>query len=268
MNAILAVAIVAALVAADPPVDPELAAGIKQVEEGDYTGAIVTLDGAASALRLSKDVSRARDLAQAYLYLGIAYVGLGHETSAKAKFREALSQSGELSLSPKQFPPKVIELFEVAKEEGRPAVAAAPAKEKKGGSKKGLVFGGLGVLAVGGGVLAVSGGKQEAPAEPDDPREFLDATGSLTQYSCRDFRLVARTSGTLDATLTWTDNTAVAALTMKLYEEGFNEVARSNPSANLEAKLSASVTNQIYTLSVCQGGHPNPVTFSLNVRYP
>src|SRR5688572_28999432 len=270
MNGILAFALASALTAADTPGPIELAAGIKQVEEGDYNGAIVTLDGAATALRLSKDPSRTKDLAQAYLYLGIAYVGLGHEMSAKANFREALGQSGDLNLSPTLFPPKVIELFEVAKQESRPAVAAAPAREKKGGSGKVLLIGGLAAVAVGGAALAAGGGGEDTPTAPTDTRETLNATGTTTQYNCfADFRIVPRSSGTLDATLTWTDTAAVAELSMKLYEP-FNgtPVAISNPASNLTARLSGSVTNQIYTLQVCQGGYPNGVSFTLNVRYP
>src|SRR5258705_7416502 len=88
--------------------EPSLAAGIRQVEEGDYAAAVITLDRAARALESQKD--RANELARAYLYLGIAYVGLGSETSARARFREALAQSGDLRLDPEQFPPKVIDL--------------------------------------------------------------------------------------------------------------------------------------------------------------
>lgn len=269
MNGILAFALAAALAADNASALTDLAAGIRQVEEGDYTGAIVTLDGAASALRLSKDPSRTKDLAQAYLYLGIAYVGLGHETSAKAKFREALGQSGELNLSPTEFPPKVIELFEVAKQEGRPAAIAAPAREKKGGSGKVLLIGGLAAVAVGGAALAAGGG-EEAPAAPTDTRETLNATGTTTQYNCfPSFSMVPRAAGPLDATLTWTDTAAVAGLNMQLYEvQTGAEVTRSNPVANLQARLSAAVTNQTYRLIVCQGGYPNAVSFTLNVRYP
>jgi hypothetical protein len=55
--------------------DEELSRGIRQVEEGDYDAAIVTLD--ATARRLAADARRGQDLSQAYLYLGIAYVGKG-----------------------------------------------------------------------------------------------------------------------------------------------------------------------------------------------
>jgi tetratricopeptide (TPR) repeat protein len=92
-----------------------LAAGIKQVQDGDYDGAILTLDSVAR--RLAAEPSRARELSRAYLYLGIAYVGKGQEAAARARFREALGQDRDLSLPPEEFPPKVINVFEAAKEE-------------------------------------------------------------------------------------------------------------------------------------------------------
>src|SRR3954470_10024789 len=119
----LAVALIASLCAApfaaaqSPAVDTDLARGIRQVEDGDYDPAIFTLDAAAQ--RLKGDPARVRDLSQAYLYLGIAYIGKGHEAAAKAKFREAVAQIKDLTLSPDKFPPKVIDLLEAAREEAR-----------------------------------------------------------------------------------------------------------------------------------------------------
>jgi len=113
--------------------DAEVQRGTRQVEDGDYDAAIVTLD--AAARRLTADPSRARDLSQAYLYLGIAYIGKGHEAAAKAKFREAVAQIKDLTLSPDKFPPKVIDLFEAARAEERAQVAPASAvaiKEEQG----------------------------------------------------------------------------------------------------------------------------------------
>jgi tetratricopeptide (TPR) repeat protein len=95
--------------------DAEVRKGIRAVDEGDYDAAIFTLD--AAARRLAADSSGARDLPQAYLYLGIAYVGKGHEAAAKAKFREALRQIKDLSLNADRYPPKVIDVFEAAKAE-------------------------------------------------------------------------------------------------------------------------------------------------------
>ncbi len=147
---------------AQAPSDPEVAKGIQQVEEGDYDAGIFTLDGAAR--RLQADPKKSQQLSEAYLYLGIAYLGKGHEAAAKAKFREAVKQIKDLSLSPDKFAPRVIDLVEAAKAEAgtspaaaRPAAAANPPK-KGGGSGKVLLIAGLGVAAAGGAALAVGGG--------------------------------------------------------------------------------------------------------------
>src|SRR5262245_48184645 len=99
--------------------DPEVLKGIKSVDDGDYDGAILILDNASR--RLASDPAKANDLSQAYLYLGIAYVGKGHEAAAKAKFREALTQIKDMTLSPDKFPPKVIDVFEAARQENKSA---------------------------------------------------------------------------------------------------------------------------------------------------
>src|SRR5262249_35871218 len=71
---LLSWALVASLVGGPAPlVDPDIEKGIKQVEDGDFDTAIITLDNAAR--HLAADPGRAKELSQAYLYLGIAYVG-------------------------------------------------------------------------------------------------------------------------------------------------------------------------------------------------
>jgi len=109
------------------PSDPEVAKGVRLVEEGDYDAAILTLDRAAR--RLATDPAETAILSQAYLYLGIAYLGKGHEAAAKAQFREAVSHIRDLTLNPAEFPPKVIDLFEAAKEEAG-ATTPAPAADE------------------------------------------------------------------------------------------------------------------------------------------
>jgi hypothetical protein len=138
--------------------DPEVVKGVRQVEDGEYDAAILTLD--AAARRLAGDPHKARELSQAYLYLGIAYVGKGHEAAARAKFREAVIQMKDLSLSPDKYPPKVINLFEAARQEATQAAAQATPQEepkKKGGSKTAILLVG-GALVVGGGVALAAGG--------------------------------------------------------------------------------------------------------------
>jgi hypothetical protein len=157
--------------------DPEVVRGVQQVEEGDYDAAILTLDTAAR--RLAAAGAHTRELSQAYLYLGVAYVGKGHEAAAKAKFREAVLQLRDLTLSPDKFPPKVIDLFEAAREEVRTTPAAAPtpaaAAHKGGGGKKVLLIGALGAVAAGGAVVAL---KKHNDAGCDSV--FADRSGPLS----------------------------------------------------------------------------------------
>jgi hypothetical protein len=99
---------------AQQPIDPQVAKGIEQVERADMAGAILTLDAAARRLAA---VSRPYDLARAYLYLGVAYAAEGHETLAKARFRDALRQEPGLSLDANRFAARAVQLLEEAKRE-------------------------------------------------------------------------------------------------------------------------------------------------------
>ncbi len=273
--------------------DPEVLKGIALVEEGDYDGAIFTLDKAAR--RLAESKKQPQELSQAYLYLGIAYVGKGHEAAAKAKFKEALGQIRDLTLSPDRFPPKVINTFEAAKEEASkaaPAQAAAtpgkPPAEKKGGSGKILLI--VGGLAAAGGVAAAAGGGgggSTAPTtttQPPDPRRLETFTGTMCSFAfsetpagqgCthfRNFDIVVTTAGTLDAVITWTNPNAV--FTMLLQDQDFNIVTTSNRTTNTESRLSSAVTPQTrcpecaYHLNIARNDQQANDNFTLTVRHP
>jgi len=150
--------------------DAAVERGVREVESGDYDAAIVTLD--AAARRLSKDPGDGQEIGRAYLYLGIAFVGKGHEAAAKARFRQAVRRLRGLSLSAEEFPPKIIGLFEAAREEELAAEADSSAPEqrrppspqvsgsteKKGGGGKKLLFIGGGLALAGGGVAVAAGG--------------------------------------------------------------------------------------------------------------
>lgn len=266
------------LQAQSPIFDPDVAKGIRQVEEGDLDAAILTLDNAAR--RLATDPSRAKELSQAYLYLGIAYFGKGHEAAAKAKFREAVAQIKDLSLSPEKFPPKVIDLFEAAKEEaGRTAAVQAtpaPPPRKKARSKKRLVIAGVVIAAVAGGAAAGGGGGGDGETAITE-----NFTGSLSiDEFCRAFRIIVGGIGALEATVTWTEPNVVLA--MDLYDNPNQEgdpVAGSNRTSNSSARLSFAVTPRTYSVAVCHsenscsnGGSaslpPCSGTFNLTVRHP
>jgi tetratricopeptide (TPR) repeat protein len=264
--------------------DPEVGRGVTLVEEGDYDSAILMLDNAAR--RLAANPAKVRDLSQAYLYLGIAYLGKGHEAAAKAKFREALSRIRDLTLSPEKFPPKVIDLFEAAREESARAAAAAPSQapgaqlrpQEKKRSHKGLIIGaglaaaaGVGVaVAVGGG-----GGGSAAPiqaAPPSDTRIVETLTGSLCGdfNICdqnRQFNVQVNAAGTLEASATWTEPRAQFA--MELHDASDRPVAASNRLSDTSAQLQAPVTPQLYRLSIDrQDGIAASVPFIVTVRHP
>jgi hypothetical protein len=135
---------------------PDLATGLRQVREGDFEGAVVTLQAVVAQLGPN---GPPRDLSQAHLYLGIAQLALDKRDEAKARFLDALKYDPQLTLSPTAFSPKVLALFAEAREER----ARTRAPESKGsGSKVALIVGGA--AAVGAGVvLATRGDEQAAP---------------------------------------------------------------------------------------------------------
>ncbi len=194
--------------------DPEVVRGIRQVDDGEYDAAILTLDNAAR--RLAKDPARAQDLPQAYIYLGIAYVGKGREAAAKAQFREALARINDLSLSAEKFPPKIVDLFEAAKAEARAGAGAPP--PKKGGGSKGLLIGGAVAAAAAGVALAAGGGggssgststASTAPTASPTPApttvtEVFDGLLSERQTAATIPLPAATTAGPWKAELSWT----------------------------------------------------------------
>jgi hypothetical protein len=96
------------------PADADIDEGIRLVETGDFERGIVVLDGAVRKLP-GAEHSGAR--ARAYLHLGIAYLGLAQVEAAKDRFRAALTEAGDLTLSTDQFPPPVVDLFDETRRE-------------------------------------------------------------------------------------------------------------------------------------------------------
>jgi hypothetical protein len=167
-------------------VDADMATGIRQVREGDFDSALVTLDGVVK--RLSGQQGQAKELARAYTYLAIAYVGLAQQETARAKFLAAWKADKSMTLSPKEFPPNIIQFFEETKKEGEdkaraeakppsttPSPAPTPATttekaEKKGGGgggKTALIV--VGALAAAGGIALAAKGGSSSAAPPTPP---------------------------------------------------------------------------------------------------
>ena len=145
--------------------DPGLAAGIRQVDEGDFEGAVATLGPVADRL----SARGGHDAAQACLYLGIAELALDQGDAARARFREALAHEPSLRLGPDRFSPKVIAAFEEARREreAQTRAAAPEAKPEAGKSHTGRTVLMAGAAAAAGvGILYAVGQGDTNP--PDD----------------------------------------------------------------------------------------------------
>jgi hypothetical protein len=144
--------------------EQEAAEGIRQVEQGDFETAVVTLDSAIK--RLDGQPGRQPLVQNALLQLGVALVALEQRDAAKARFRRALDLDPKLRLREDSFSPKVIGVFEQARIE---AAAAAPPKSGGGGVSKPLIFVGLGAAAAG---VAVAAGGGDDGGEPSGATAF------------------------------------------------------------------------------------------------
>jgi hypothetical protein len=200
-NRMFAMALVAALLspssASPQPTDAEarLAAGIRELEEGDLEAAVVTLDGAVQ--RLKGDPARRKDLARAHLHLSVARLGLGQADSARGEMREALAADPQLVLNPKQFAPRVLQLFEEVRKEAAPAApspttlptpvpapvpapVSTPAPAKKGGGGKIILLVGGAAATAGAVAVAAGGGGDGGGGGGTTPTPNPGGTVSLT----------------------------------------------------------------------------------------
>jgi hypothetical protein len=104
--------------------DTELAAGIALVRDGDFEAAVLKLDTVVR--RLLADAARSKEAAQAYVYLGVAFLELNQELVARGKFQQALALDPQVRLDAREFSPQQIRVFESARAEARPQVASSP----------------------------------------------------------------------------------------------------------------------------------------------
>jgi hypothetical protein len=160
--------------------DADLMTGIRQVQGGEFDAALITLDGVVRRLFAQK--SQANELARAYTYLAIAYKRLDQEEPAKGKLREAWKADKSMTLSPKEFPPDIIQLFEQVKKEGqeKPSTGVTPVARtdtktpQKGGGHTGLILLGVGAaVGIGVAVAAGSGGSSTPPTTLTPPAATL-----------------------------------------------------------------------------------------------
>ena len=280
MLAVLCVLMVGGRLNADQPpaTDPEVLKGIKQVDNGEFDGAILTLD--AAVRRLATEPAQAHDLSVGYLYLGIAYVAKGHEAAARAKFREALKQAGDLSLSPEKFAPKIINAFEAARAELGPTAEATPSPRptvsptpsKGGGSAKWILIGG-GVVAAGGAAVALSS-KSATPTPTPTPtpakRSAYEKYGHFEGGNISDSYTVGPASaGRWEAQVSWTPTSASVNFVIT---NGANASDQPSHGAVTESQLVTwqGAAGANYKIDVAiRGINPTPpVDYHLLVTYP
>src|SRR5207247_7813543 len=128
-----------------------------QVEEGDFEGAVVSLEAAIARLR--GDPQRVRLLVQADIQLAVAHTALDHTAQAVQAFVEAITLDPNLRLPPDRFSPKVLRALETAREQAARRIAGPGGRKKR---HTGLIVGGAALAAAAGTVAVVTatGGKK------------------------------------------------------------------------------------------------------------
>jgi hypothetical protein len=161
----------------DGPADPEIERGVRQVQEGELQAGIATLEGAV----LRPGVAR-RDVALAHVWIGIAHLGLDRPGPARASMQAARDADPTLALSPDEFPPHVVLVFQEAVAAAPVAPPPVPAPESQPGrppEKKGhgraYLIGGAAAVAAGGIALAAGG---PAPSPSPSPLTCTDPAQS------------------------------------------------------------------------------------------
>jgi hypothetical protein len=237
---------------AETPADPEIEAGIRQVQEGDFETAVVTLEGAYR--RLSRDAPRSPLLVRAAVHLGIAYVALDQRETAKARFKDALALDPALRLTTERHSPKVIGVFEEARRERVAEAVPAPTVRKH--SAVPWVLGGVAVSG-GAAVLATRGGAKDGPTTFTGARfatPVLDCPDGETGTSLPVSILVEARNDSKQASLIRTVTATLVIVTSAIPGEvGFagNRPATASP-ASVPAKGAATV--RVDTSLLCQNG--------------
>jgi hypothetical protein len=153
-----------------PAADPSIREGIRQVDEGDLSGAVVTLTSALNRRDAPQVPERERALG--YVYLGMAQLGLGQGDPARASLRYAWSLNQGARLDPKRFPPRVVRLYDEVGAEVRARSRGNRSTRSLAilGSAAGI---GLGAVAVAAGGQPSAGPPAATPAAPQAVRVRL-----------------------------------------------------------------------------------------------
>ncbi len=177
--------------------------GVQQVREGDFEAAVVTLE--AAARRLEAQAGRQAEAAQARLHLGVARVALGDLEAARVEFRAALRLDATLRVAEDRFSPKVVRVFESARQE----LAAQTRPEPKKSSREPLII--IGAVGAAGAAIAIAASVGNGTPPPGSP-SFSNARFTTPVILCP--------NGSVSAPLPFTvlvdaSNEAGSALTVR-----------------------------------------------------
>jgi hypothetical protein len=142
--------------------EPTIREGIRQVDEGDLSSAVVTLADALGRMDAAQAPEKERALG--YVYLGMAQLGLGQNDPARASLRYAWALNQGAQLDPKLFPPRVVRLYDEVGAEVR-------ARSRVTKSSRSLAILGTAAGVTLGAVAVAAGGSSSAapPAPPPPP---------------------------------------------------------------------------------------------------
>jgi putative NIF3 family GTP cyclohydrolase 1 type 2 len=238
-----------------------VAAGARQVEEGDFEAAVATLESAIPRLR--GDPARVRLLVQADIQLAVAHTALDHTAQAVQAFAEALSLDPSLHLDAARFSPKVLRALETAREQAMRR-RGSPARKSSSGRKAALIGGGV-VVAAGATVLAVRGGGTSAPT-------FSGARFGTPARECPNgsdnvqlpFTILVEASNPSGDPVPINSVTTVVTIEVSPSFPGEIGFPSSQPSTVVPSSVPAkqNVTLQISSYLICGNGEGDPGRFN------
>ena len=152
-----------------------------------FSEAVLRLDSAIASMRAGDLAAVRLHLADAYLHLGLAHLGLNDRPAAFAALKDLARLDPDRQLDPEVYAPKVRRLFEEARDEVR---REAPAVPKAGADtpaapagRSRLWLAGVGAAAAAGGVLVVAGGGESGSGIV--PSLTLNGGGNGAAFSCQ-----------------------------------------------------------------------------------
>jgi hypothetical protein len=244
-----------------PTAESGIAKGVRQIEEGDYAGAVTSLESAIPRLR--GDPARVRLLVQADIQLAVAHAALDHTPQAVQAFSEALTLDPNLRLYEETFSPKVLRALETAREQAARRTGAPVRKSSSG--RKAVIIGGSIAVAGTAAALALRGDSTGAPT-------FSGARFGTPARDCPNgsdnkplpFMILVEASNPTGEPVPINSVTTVVTIEVSPSFPGEIGFPSSQPSMVVPSSVPAkqSVTLEISSFLICGNGEGDPARFN------